>query len=86
MISFGGLLFFGALVALANVFGGLLLTRPRTTLRDAHVLRYLIALGAGFMLAAIFLEILPEVVRLWGAGQENISHAVLGAMTLLLLG
>jgi zinc transporter ZupT len=86
MISFGGLLFFGALVALANVFGGLLLTRPRTTLRDAHILRYLIALGAGFMLAAIFLEILPEVVRLWGEGQEDISHSVLGAMTLLLLG
>src|SRR4028119_1205050 len=86
MISFGGLLFFGALVALANVLGGLLLTRPRTTLRDAHILRYLIALGAGFMLAAIFLEILPEVVRLWGEGAEEINHAVVGAMTLLLLG
>lgn len=86
MTSFGGLLFFGALIALANVLGGLLLARPRTTLRDAHVLRYLIALGAGFMLAAIFLEILPEVVRLWGAGQPEISEAVLGAMTLLLTG
>jgi zinc transporter ZupT len=86
MIGFGGLLFFGALVALANVLGGLLLARPRTSLRDAHVLRYLIALGAGFMLAAIFLEILPEVVRLWGAGQPEISDSVLGAMTLLLTG
>ncbi len=86
MISFGGLLFFGALIALANVLGGLLLARPRTTLRDAHMLRYLIALGAGFMLAAIFLEILPEVVRLWAAGQTEINHAVLGAMTLLLAG
>lgn len=87
MISFGGLLFFGALIALANVIGGLLLARPRsTTLRDAHFLRYLIALGAGFMLAAIFLEIVPEVVRLWGEGQPEINHAVLGAMTLLLTG
>jgi len=87
MISFGGLLFFGALVALANVLGGLLLARPRTTtLRDAHFLRYLIALGAGFMLAAIFLEIVPEVVRLWAEGQAEINHAVLGAMTLLLGG
>ncbi len=68
MISLGGLLFFGALVALANVLGGLLLARPGTTLRDAHLLRYLIALGAGFMLAAIFLEIVPEVVRLWAEG------------------
>lgn len=86
MSSFGGLLFFGALVALANVLGGLLLARPRTTLRDAHFLRYLIALGAGFMLAAIFLEIVPEVVRLWAVGEEEINHAVLGAMTLLLGG
>ncbi len=87
MISFGGLLFFGALVALANVLGGLLLARPRTTtLRDAHFLRYLIALGAGFMLAAIFLEIVPEVVRLWAEGQAEINHSVLGAMTLLLGG
>jgi len=86
MISFGGLLFFGALVAFANVLGGLLLARPRTNLRDAHFLRYLIALGAGFMLAAIFIEIVPEVVRLWTAGQEDVSEAVLGAMTLLLMG
>jgi len=86
MISLGGLLFFGALVALANVLGGLLLARPGTTLRDAHLLRYLIALGAGFMLAAIFLEIVPEVVRLLAEGQSEINHAVLGAMTLLLGG
>jgi zinc transporter ZupT len=88
MLDFGELLFFGALVALANVLGGWILTRPRATVRAGNFLRYLIALGAGFMLAAIFIEILPEVVRLWTPHetQAGLGHAVLGAMTLLLSG
>ncbi len=88
MNSFVGLLLFGTLVALANVLGGLLLTRTKKALRNAHLLRYLIALGAGFMLAAIFIEVMPEVVQLWLSrpGQADASHAVLGAMTLLLTG
>ena len=65
-MSFGELLFFGGLVALANVGGGLLLARPGTFQRSRHLLGYLVALGAGFMLAAIFIEIVPEVVVLWG--------------------
>src|SRR5215218_3818582 len=88
-MSFGELLFFGGLVALANVGGGLLLARPGTFQRSRQVLSYLVALGAGFMLAAIFIEILPEVVVLWGkSGAEGTEagHGVLGAMTLLLAG
>ena len=88
-MSFGELLFFGGLVALANVGGGLLLARPGTFQRSRHLLGYLVALGAGFMLAAIFIEIVPEVVVLWakkvGEGGEA-GHGVLGAMTLLLAG
>src|ERR1051325_11744074 len=89
MTVFGELLFFGALVALANVAGGWLLARPSAAAREGRLLRYLIALGAGFMLAAIFIEIMPEVVRLWLNGQtqaDEVGHAVLGAMTLLLTG
>ncbi|HEX7315850.1 MAG TPA: ZIP family metal transporter [Pyrinomonadaceae bacterium] len=88
-MSFGELLFFGSLVALANVGGGLLLARPGTFQRSRHLLRYLVALGAGFMLAAIFIEILPEVVVLWGksgGSEAEGRHGVLGAMTLLLAG
>ena len=84
-MSFGELLFFGGLVALANVGGGLLLARPGTFQRSRHFLSYLVALGAGFMLAAIFIEIVPEVVVLWGKGPDP-GHGVLGAMTLLLAG
>src|SRR3712207_1718911 len=88
-MSFGELLFFGGLVALANVGGGLLLARPGTFQRSRHVLSYLVALGAGFMLAAIFIEIVPEVVVLWakpGVEGREAGHGVLGAMTLLLAG
>jgi zinc transporter ZupT len=86
--SSGQLLFFGSLVALANVLGGWLLTRPGAKSRDVHMLRHLVALGAGFMLAAIFIEVLPEAVGLWaeGEGSEGLRDAVLGAMTLLLAG
>ena len=88
MTVFGELLFFGTLVALANVLGGWLLARPNSMVREGHLLRYLIALGAGFMLAAIFIEILPEVVTLWTPREAQITsgHAVMGAMTLLLSG
>jgi zinc transporter ZupT len=88
-MNFGELLFFGGLVALANVGGGRLFARPGTFQRSRHLLGYLVALGAGFMLAAIFIEILPEVIVLWGKtggdGHEA-GHGVLGAMTLLLAG
>ncbi|MFL6208421.1 MAG: ZIP family metal transporter [Pyrinomonadaceae bacterium] len=86
MNSFGGLLLFGTLVALANVVGGLLLARPNKATRNEHVLRYLVALGAGFMLAAIFIEIMPEAVRLWQPRRAEVGHAVLAATTLLLVG
>jgi zinc transporter ZupT len=88
-MNFGQLLFFGGLVALANVGGGLLLARPGTFERSRKLLSYLVALGAGFMMAAIFIEIVPEVVVLWtqgGAGDAGRGRGVLGAMTLLLAG
>jgi zinc transporter ZupT len=88
-MSFGGLLLFGALVALANVLGGLLLAGgPSMARRNTRFLKYLVALGAGFMLAAIFIEILPEVIPLWTRGEtvEDVSHGVLGAMTLVVGG
>ncbi len=83
------ILFFGGLVALANVLGGILLARPGSSLRNTRFLKYLVALGAGFMLAAIFIEIVPQVVRLWVADGTNeaVGHGgVLGAMSLLLAG
>ena len=34
-------------------------------------LKYLVALGAGFMLAAIFIEILPETFGIWTEGTQG---------------
>jgi zinc and cadmium transporter len=54
---------FGLLAAMGNIIGGFLITGSRTT--DQRMLRYLIALGAGFMLSAVFLEVIPEVALQW---------------------
>src|SRR6266480_2685942 len=83
-----GLLALGALAALANLAGGLLLASSGAYRREAKLLKYLIALGAGFMLAAIFIEIVPETVGLWTQGRTgaNAAAAVVGAFTLLLGG
>ena len=59
-------LILGAVAAVADVFGGLLLVRANW---EKRYLRYSVALGAGFMLAVAFLEMLPESLRFspkWG--------------------
>jgi len=83
-----GLLTLGALAALANLIGGLLIASSGAYRREAKLLKYLIALGAGFMLAAIFIEIVPESVSLWSAGSAptGVAEGVVGATTLLLAG
>lgn len=50
-----------ALAALANLLGGAVVALRRW---DDRVLRYAVALGAGFMLAAVILRMLPESSRL----------------------
>ena len=83
-----GLLALGALAALANLAGGLLIVSSGANRREAKLLKYLVALGAGFMLAAIFIEIIPETVAQWtnGAVGEAAADAIVGASALLLGG
>jgi zinc transporter ZupT len=82
------ILLFGLLAAGANVLGGLILVKSGAHRLGERFLKYLVALGAGFMLAAIFIEILPETIGIWTAGApgEPASQAVGGAMALLLAG
>jgi zinc transporter ZupT len=82
------LLLLGALAALANLAGGLLIISSRASRGEAKLLKYLVALGAGFMLAAIFIEIVPETVAIWTADSSgaNAAENVVGATTLLLGG
>ena len=47
----------GFIAAIADVVGGLVLIRRNW---EKRYLRYFVALGAGFMLAVAFLEMIPE--------------------------
>lgn len=82
------LLLFGLIAAGANIVGGLVLIKAGVHRFGERLLKYFVALGAGFMLAAIFIEILPETVSLWTESRtgEGAAEAVVGAMTLLLAG
>src|ERR1700682_2209051 len=84
----GGLLLFGTLAALANLIGGLVVIKSGAHRVGKRFLKYLVTLGAGFMLAAIFIETLPETVSIWTSNLQGKSaaEAVVGAMTLLLGG
>ena len=77
------ILLFGLLAAAANVLGGLVLIKSGAHRWGERFLKYLVALGAGFMLAAIFIEILPTTIDIWTKSSPGNSDAVVGAMTLL---
>ncbi len=59
---FGWSLILGSAAAAANVFGGYVVTRRKHW--NEIFLKYFIGLGAGFMLAAVFLRMLPESLEL----------------------
>src|SRR5688500_7379154 len=82
------ILLFGLLAAAANVLGGVILIKSEAYRWGERFLKYLVALGAGFMLAAIFIEILPATIGIWttNAPGESAAEAVAGAMGLLLVG
>jgi zinc transporter ZupT len=78
------ILIFGVLAALAPLLGGAILFSPRLSPRERY-LKYFVALGAGFLLAAIFIEILPETISLWMVKDSN-PESLVFAMALLLAG
>jgi zinc transporter ZupT len=61
MSNFSLSLLLGLVAALADIFGALILVRTHW---EKRYLRYFVALGAGFMLAAALLEMVPESFRL----------------------
>lgn len=56
------IIIYGLAAAGANLLGGLLVSSRRL---GQAALRYLIALGAGFMLAAVFIKMVPESIEQW---------------------
>ena len=74
------------MAALANVLGGFILFPSKLHHNYRHVLRYLLALGAGFMLAVTFFEIVPKTIALWQDGRTAITEESLHIPMALLLG
>lgn len=58
---------YGLAAATANYLGGFLVSSQRL---GQVALRYLIALGAGFMLATVFIKLIPESMEQWPAGEK----------------
>ncbi len=54
-------LLFGLLAAVANIFGGLIIIKANW---PREYLKYFLAVGSGFMLAAAFLEMIPKSLEL----------------------
>ncbi len=81
------LLIFGFIAASANVLGGLILFPVGVHKNYKNLLKYILALGAGFMLAVSFVDVLPEVVEIW-VKKENAATAetLIVPMVLLLVG
>jgi zinc transporter ZupT len=78
--AFLQLIFFGILAAAANIFGGLILFPSKIRTNYKGELRFLLALGAGFMLAVTFFEVLPKTIILWQKTQgadENLYMPML---------
>jgi zinc transporter ZupT len=78
MSLFFQVLLFGVLAASANVLGGLILFPSKLDSNYRNALRYVLALGAGFMLSVTLLEIFPETIRLWAnAGMDGLYKPML---------
>lgn len=80
------LLIFGLLAGLANVLGGLTLFPKRFHQDFRRFLKYLLALGAGFMLAVTIFSILPESVILWQGSTPLTAEDLYIPMCLLMAG
>lgn len=80
------LLVFGAAAASANILGGLILFPSRNHKNYKKLLKYLLALGAGFMLAVTFFEILPKTVLIWQKANPQDTEDLAVPMILLLAG
>lgn len=78
MSLFLQVLLFGVLASMANVLGGLILFPSKLHSNYRNALRYVLALGAGFMLSVTLLEIFPETIRLWAdAGMDGLYKPML---------
>jgi len=84
--SFWQILIFGTLAAMGNILGGLVLFPSKIQTYAKSSVRLILAVGAGFMLAVTFIEILPKTIELWQQDVERSSATFAAPMILLLAG
>jgi zinc transporter ZupT len=85
-ITFYQLLLLGVIAGAANIIGGLILSSTGFYARFKSSLKYILALGAGFMLSVIFIELLPKTFQLWkGENEESLLIPMLLVLTGYLL-
>ncbi|RYS38785.1 hypothetical protein DLS43_14090, partial [Staphylococcus pseudintermedius] len=70
----------------ANIFGGLILFPSHLHKDYKKFLKYILALGAGFMLAVTFLEIFPKTITIWQKLNPQEPNNLTIPMLLLLAG
>jgi zinc transporter ZupT len=79
-------LIFGVLAASANVLGAAILFPSKLHTTYRHFLRYLLSVGAGFMLSVTVFEILPKTIELWADSIAKVGENGYLPPMLLLLG
>lgn len=84
--AFLQVLLFGVAAAAANVLGGLILFPSKLHTTYVRFLKYVLALGAGFMLAVTIFEILPKTILLWQKQFPETSQDLYVPMVLLMCG
>ncbi len=84
--AFIQLFVFGLIAASANILGGLILFPSTVNRNYRKSLKYLLALGAGFMLAVTFFEIIPKTILLWQQTHPESAETLYTPMLLLLTG
>ncbi len=77
------LVIFGLLAAGGNLVGGFFVTEAGTASRTA--LKRLVGVGAGFMLAAVFLEVVPAITAQWATEAPTAMAWLLGGYLLIQL-
>jgi zinc transporter ZupT len=81
--GFFQLLLFGVAAGLANVLGGLILVLSDFRVRYRSYLKYLLAVGAGFMLSVTFFEIVPKTILIWQQSSNGAESLALPMVLLL---
>jgi zinc transporter ZupT len=81
------LIILGIIAASANILGGLILFPTGIYSKYKDHLKYVLALGAGFMLAVTFIAMLPNIFELWqkNGGSEDFIYPMLLLLTGYLL-